>query len=61
MAQPLPREGFERVEPEENDQILKDHNYGALVECDLHYSQRLHDNHNDYPMQPENVENSENS
>ncbi|XP_063419676.1 uncharacterized protein LOC134704824 [Mytilus trossulus] len=59
MAQPLPTGDFEWVEPEEIDEILSypdDHEYGAMVECDLEYPEELHDAHNDYPLAPENVE-----
>lgn len=27
-----------------------------MVECELKYPQDLHDDHNDYPLEPENVE-----
>ncbi|VDI52955.1 Hypothetical predicted protein [Mytilus galloprovincialis] len=59
MSQPLPTGDFEWVEPEEIDGILSysdDNEYGAIVECDLEYPQDLHDDHNDYPLAPENVE-----
>ena len=59
MAQPLPTGDFEWMEPEEIEKVLEypdDHEYGAMVECDLEYPQDLHDAHNDYPLAPENVE-----
>jgi len=27
--------------------------YGAIVKCDLHYPEYLHDEHNNYPLVPE--------
>ncbi|VDI48620.1 Hypothetical predicted protein [Mytilus galloprovincialis] len=59
MSQPLPTGDFEWVEPEEIGEILEypdDHEYGAMIECDLEYPQDLHDAHNDYPLAPQNVE-----
>ncbi|VDH89813.1 Hypothetical predicted protein [Mytilus galloprovincialis] len=55
MSQPLPTGDFEWVEPEEIGEILEypdDHEYGAMIECDLEYPQDLHDAHNDYPLAP---------
>lgn len=59
MAQPLPTGEFKWMELSEIEDILRypdDHEYGAMVECDLEYPQDLHDDHNDYPFAPENVE-----
>ena len=50
MAQPLPMGDFEGMEPSEIEDVLSypdDHEYGAMVECDLEYPHDLHDNHND--------------
>ncbi|CAG2207648.1 unnamed protein product [Mytilus edulis] len=54
MVQSLPTGDFEWVEPEEIE-YPDDHEYGAMVECDLEYPEKLHDAHNDYPLAPENV------
>lgn len=59
MAQPITTGDDEWMEPSEIEDIfsyLDDHEYGAMVECDLKYHQDLHDDHNDYPLAPENVE-----
>ncbi|VDI35302.1 Hypothetical predicted protein [Mytilus galloprovincialis] len=59
MVQSLPTGDFEWVEPEEIEEILDypdDHEYGAMVKCDLEYPEKLHDAHNDYPLAPQNVE-----
>ena len=59
MAQPLPTGDFEWMEPEAIEDVLRypdDHEYGAMVECDLEYPHDLHNAHNDYPLAPENVE-----
>lgn len=59
MAQPIPTGEFKWMEPYERKDILSypdDHEYGAMVECDLKYPQDLHDDQNDYPLAPENVE-----
>ncbi|CAG2198944.1 unnamed protein product [Mytilus edulis] len=54
MVQSLPTGDFEWVEPEEIE-YPDDHEYGAMVECDLEYPEKLHNAHNDYPLAPENV------
>jgi len=60
MSQPMPCGGFEWASAEEYEAIDwqslgDDDPVGYVVECDLDYPRRLHDEHNDYPLAAEKV------
>ena len=56
MSEKLPYGKFHWVTPEDIDLTTYDSNgvNGVIVEVDLEYPQELHDEHNDYPLAPEN-------
>lgn len=57
MTQHLPRSNFEWVSINIKE-ILNtpdDYKYGYLIEVDLEYPEKLHDQHNDYPLCPEHM------
>ena len=59
MIQPLPTDGFKRVNDESRftpDEIGKYNNRGYLLEVDVKYPQMLHDSHNDLPFMCEKME-----
>ena len=60
MSEPLPYDDFKWLLPEEFEYIdwtaqHDDQEVGYFVECDLHYPDELHDEHNDYPLAPERI------
>lgn len=52
MIQKLPTGGFHWVDYVDEEFIKKydDNDFGYFVKCDLHYPQKLHDLHNNYPL-----------
>jgi hypothetical protein len=61
MSEPLPCGEFVWMTPEECEEVDwrtlddGDSDYGYFVECDFHYPDSLHDEHNDYPFAPERL------
>ena len=58
MSQKLPEKDFEWYEGLTEQDVRSfdpEGNVGYLVECDLGYSEHLHDLHNDYPFAPERM------
>ena len=60
MSEPLPYDDFNWLSPEEFEHIdwiaqHDDQEVGYFVECDLHYPDELHDEHNDYPLAAERI------
>jgi len=60
MSEPLPCGEFVWMTPEECEQVdwrtlEDDSEYGYFIECDFHYPDALHDEHNDYPLAPERI------
>lgn len=57
MSGPLPYGGFQWVSVEEFDlnTMTKDDGVGYFLEVDVRYPDRLHDEHNDLPVAPENL------
>jgi hypothetical protein len=60
MSEPLPCGEFVWMTPEECEQVdwrklEDDSEYGYFIECDFHYPDSLHDEHNDYPLAPERL------
>ena len=55
MVQKLPTGNFEwgNTDIDHVKNFDGDGFYGAIVECDLHYPEYLHDEHNNYPLAPE--------
>ena len=53
MSMKLPTHGFKWMNKRELDVWEK---VPSILEVDLHYPERLHDTHNDYPLAPESVE-----
>ena len=53
MSMKLPTRGFKWMNKRELDVWEK---VPSILEVDLHYPERLHDAHNDYPLAPESVE-----
>ena len=52
---PLPINSFETVQEYNLERILATTNnseYGFILEVDLHYPDRLHDGHEDFPLAP---------
>ena len=67
MSQSLPTDDFEWVSEQIRHHIGMDRadywqnlngdmDFGFIVECDLHYPERLHEAHNDYPLAPERMD-----
>ena len=59
MSQPLPVGEFEWIDGADMsniETIKEDAEYGYMFEVDLDYPKELHDDHNDYPLAPQNVE-----
>ena len=52
MSIPLPKHGFEWMEPNELENWR---NYSSILEVDLEYPSSLHDLHNHYPLAPEQI------
>ncbi|XP_065675836.1 uncharacterized protein LOC136092044 [Hydra vulgaris] len=52
MSKPLPTHGFKWMD---EDQLKNWKNTPCILEVDLDYPEHLHDDHNDYPLAPENV------
>jgi hypothetical protein len=60
MSEPLPYDYFVWMSANECEEIAwctqeVDQQYGYFVECDLHYPEHLHDEHNDYPLTVERI------
>ena len=60
MSEPLPYDEFKWMSAADCADIdwtaqTVDQLYGYFVECDLHYPDQLHDQHNDYPLAPERL------
>ena len=59
MSQPLPVGEFEWIDGADMsniETIKEDAEYGYMFEVDFDYPKELHDDHNDYPLAPQNVE-----
>ena len=62
MIQPLTIGGFRFLQPDDIEplasvgELSDDAEDGYIFEVDLHYSQHLHDAHDDYPLAPEPLE-----
>ena len=55
LQYPLPIGNFELVDTDEIEQILEtsdDSEYGFIIECDLGYPDKLHNDHADFPLAP---------
>ena len=60
MSESLPVVNFkfsssEEISNFEMGDILADSDTGYIIECDLHYPTKLHDEHSDYPLAPEHL------
>jgi hypothetical protein len=60
MSQPLPYDDFTWMSAEECDAVdwiaqTVDQEFGYFFECDLHYPDEIHDDHDDYPLAPERL------
>ena len=60
MSQPLPYGDFKFVTPEEFNKIKweeqeDEQEFGYIVKVDLDYPERLHEEHNDFPLAPERM------
>ena len=58
MCFPLPVGNFKWLKTSRKEFILKsfkENRYNFLEECDIKYTEKLHDLHNDYPLAPEKM------
>ena len=57
MSESLPVGNFKFVSPSDFklEDIPADSDTGFIIECDLHYPTKLHDEHSDFPLSPEHL------